>query len=97
MLIRVVRMTFQEEEVSTFLDVFNNSKDKIRAFEGCSHLELLQDYNQPNIFMTYSYWQDQESLNQYRQSALFGSVWKQTKALFAAPPVAFSMKKYLTV
>ena len=42
-------MTFREEEVDTFLAVFQNSKEKIRGFKGCKHLELHQDYNEKNV------------------------------------------------
>ena len=55
MLIRIVRMTFQEDKIPDFLEIFNNSKQKIRRFEGCQHLELLQDTLQNNVLMTYSY------------------------------------------
>ena len=94
MLIRVVRMVFQEEKVTDFLAVFNDSKEKIRGFEGCKHMELLQDHNLPHIFMTYSYWESEEHLNNYRKSELFGQVWPATKKLFAAPPVAFSAHQF---
>ncbi|WP_113925740.1 putative quinol monooxygenase [Cognataquiflexum aquatile] len=93
MLVRVVRMTFREEAVKAFLENFEANKQKIRNFPGCSHLELWQDENNKNIFMTYSHWQSEESLNQYRDSELFKTVWSFTKTLFAEKPVAFSSKK----
>ena len=97
MLIRVVRMVFEAEKVTDFLKVFNDSKDKIRGFEGCNHMELLQDHNHPHIFMTYSYWESEEHLNNYRKSELFGQVWPATKKLFAAPPVAFSAHQFTDI
>ncbi len=96
-LIRVVRMTFLPENTATFLQLFERSKDKIRNFPGCEHLELWQDESNPNVWMTYSYWQDEKALNNYRNSALFASVWKATKALFAAKPYAFSSRHKITV
>lgn len=93
MLVRVVRMTFREEAVKAFLENFEANKQKIRNFPGCSHLELWQDEDNKNIFMTYSHWQSEESLNQYRDSELFKTVWSFTKTLFAEKPVAFSSKK----
>ena len=97
MLIRIVRMTFREEEVGRFLEVFEASKLKIRNFPGCQHLELLKDYTAPNIFSTYSLWDNQKSLDSYRHSDLFKGVWAQTKPLFSEKPVAFSSKKYIEV
>ncbi len=97
MLIRIVRMTFQEDKVNDFISLFNATKTQIRHFEGCEHLSLLRDYSQPNVYLTYSHWQNEEALNRYRQSALFESVWKQTKALFADKPIAFSSKLEMEV
>jgi quinol monooxygenase YgiN len=93
MLIRIVRMTFHEDKVEAFLKNFDLNKEKIRNSPGCHHLELWQDENQENIFMTYSYWDSEKSLNQYRDSELFKSVWSYTKTLFSEKPQAFSSKK----
>lgn len=93
MLIRIVRMTFREDAVDAFLENFEANKEKIRNFPGCRHLELWQDENHKNIFMTYSHWRNEDALNQYRDSELFKSVWSFTKTLFAEKPVAFSSKK----
>jgi quinol monooxygenase YgiN len=92
-LIRVVRMTFRSEEVPAFLDNFEAHKVLIRNFPGCSHLELWQDENQKNIFVTYSHWESEAALNQYRDSQLFKSVWGFTKMLFSEKPQAWSTKK----
>ena len=93
MLIRIVRMTFKEDGVADFLTNFNLNKKAIRNTPGCKHLELWQDENDKNIFHTYSHWENEEALNQYRDSELFKSVWSFTKPLFAAKPMAFSSKK----
>ncbi|UII27010.1 antibiotic biosynthesis monooxygenase [Fulvivirga maritima] len=97
MLIRIVRMTFKPEAVDTFLSLFNENKDKIRAFPGCTHLELQQDYQQPNILATYSYWENDEALENYRHSDLFKSVWAKTKIHFSDKPIAFSHKRLQTL
>jgi heme-degrading monooxygenase HmoA len=92
-LIRVVRMTFRPEEVPVFLENFEAHKILIRNFPGCRHLELWQDENQKNIFVTYSHWESEAALNQYRDSQLFKSVWGFTKTLFSEKPQAWSTKK----
>lgn len=96
-LIRIVRMTFQEDKTEAFLEIFRQSKEKIRHFEGCTHLTLMQDYHQPHIFTTYSHWEDDKALDRYRHSDLFRGVWADTKQLFAERPVAFSLRKYIEV
>ena len=92
-LIRVVRMTFRPEEVAAFLENFEAHKILIRNFPGCLHLELWQDENQKNIFVTYSHWESEAALNQYRDSQLFKSVWGFTKTLFSEKPQDWSTKK----
>lgn len=90
MLIRIVRMTFQEDQLDAFQQIFDKSKHHIRAFQGCQHLQLLCDLNNPAIRMTYSHWDSPEALENYRQSELFRTTWAVTKVLFSAKPVAFS-------
>jgi quinol monooxygenase YgiN len=93
MLLRVVRMTFQENKVNAFLENFEANKEEIRQFPGCHYLELWRDKNFKNIFMTYSHWDSEEALNQYRDSELFKNVWSYTKTLFSDKPKAFSVEK----
>ena len=97
MLIRIVRMTFEPSGIENFLTLFDESKDKIRNFPGCTHLELLRDFNEDHIFSTYSIWESEEHLNAYRQSTLFAKVWAATKAGFSDKPIAFSLKKFIEV
>ena len=97
MLIRVVRMYFKEEHVDDFLQIFEESKERIRNFEGCQKLELLQDCNQKHILTTYSYWKDKKALDNYRSSAFFMENWLQIKKLFANKPTAFSCIKLAEV
>lgn len=92
MLIRIVRMTFAPEHREAFLEVFHESKAKIRAVTGCLHLELWQDYDDPNVLLTHSHWQDAAALEAYRHSELFKTTWAKTKPLFAAKPIAFSSR-----
>lgn len=42
--------------METFLnEVFGAGKDRIRAFPGCQHMELLRQKNQPNVLFTLSF------------------------------------------
>ena len=97
MLIRIVRMTFREEEVENFLALFDRVKSRIRHFEGCQHLELWKDFQEENVFLTYSIWDTQGHLDHYRFSELFKDTWTRTKALFAEKPQAFSSKQFMKV
>ena len=73
-MIRIVKMTFDPEKVNEFLANFEEVKHKIRAFDGVKHLELLNDKNKSNIYFTYSIWESEDHLNNYRHSDLFKSV-----------------------
>ncbi len=95
MIIRIVRMHFTEAGVDEFLEIFNASKQAIRNFEGCVHLELLKDADDENTFTTLSHWRDEACLEAYRKSDLFASVWGRVKTLFAERSQAFSLKKFI--
>jgi quinol monooxygenase YgiN len=91
MIRRIVKMTFIPGKENDFLTVFNNSKEQIRNFSGCRHLELWQDHDHSNIFMTFSIWESVSDLDQYRSSELFNTTWVMTKALFSAKAQAWTL------
>jgi quinol monooxygenase YgiN len=95
MLIRIVRMTFEPDQVAAFLEIFKDSQPKIRSMDGCRHVELWRDLDQPHVFVTHSHWDDAAALDAYRNSTLFKGVWAKTKVLFADKPLAFSVMKQL--
>jgi quinol monooxygenase YgiN len=95
MLIRIVRMHFTESGVEEFLKIFNKNKEAIRNFSGCTHLQLLKDLDDGTVYTTLSYWKDQESLDAYRKSELFASVWGRVKTLFSERTQAFSLVKFI--
>lgn len=88
-------MTFMPGKEETFLEVFKQSRKHIRNFKGCTHLELLKDTNETNVFCTYSMWETESDLNHYRYSELFKTTWAKTKPLFAAKAVAYSLEKVM--
>ncbi|MGB0403446.1 MAG: putative quinol monooxygenase [Salibacteraceae bacterium] len=93
MIVRIVKLTFDPLRTEEFESIFHATKIKIRNQPGCQHLELLKDINQPNIYMTYSYWNEPQDLENYRKSELFKAVWQDTKALFAGKPEAWSVNQ----
>lgn len=94
MIVRIVKMQFKKECIQDFIDLFEEVKVKIRARQGCQHLELLQGLPpRDNIFMTYSYWDSEDDLNSYRYSDLFAETWKHTKMMFSHKAEAISLKK----
>jgi len=93
MLSRIVKMSFHPEQVKIFLANFEDNKEFIRNSPGCQLLELYQDQQNSSIFFTYSYWDSEIDLNNYRNSELFKDVWSKTKILFNSKPEAWSLDK----
>lgn len=93
MFVRIVKMSFEPSNIESFLANFETKKSQIRAFEGCEFLELYRDKHNTNVFFTYSYWNTETDLENYRHSNLFKGVWAQTKPLFNAKPEAWSVDK----
>lgn len=89
-MIRIVELTIQKGKEEEFVALFSGVKFKIRGFEGCHELSLLQDKSQPHVFKTYSIWENEESLERYRHSELFKSTWSKVKPLFAEKAKAWS-------
>lgn len=90
-------MEFRPEAVQEFEELFGDRKSRIRGFEGCLHLELWKESGAGNVFFTYSHWESEAALNHYRFSGFFKDTWSRTKALFDAPPQAWSVGRQLVV
>jgi heme-degrading monooxygenase HmoA len=93
MLVRIVKLSFHQDKIPAFLENFELVKNQIRNFPGNRLLELYQDKTNASIFFTYSYWDSEEDLENYRKSELFTEVWDFTKKLFNDKPEAWSVDK----
>lgn len=93
MFVRIVKLSFHEENIPAFLENFETIKDRIRSAPGNRLLELYQDKNNKSIFFTYSYWETEQDLENYRTSEFFNEVWSFTKKLFNEKPEAWSADK----
>ena len=97
MFVRIVKMSFHSEHIVLFQSIFEEKKEFIRSSEGCKLLELYQDKTNPGIFFTYSYWNEVQDLEKYRNSDLFKTVWAKTKVLFNDKPEAWSVDKLVSL
>ena len=91
MLIRIVRMEFEPEKISDFLEIFEHSAPRIRAFEGCQQVQLKRDPQLSTVYYTHSIWHSETHLNEYRNSPFFRETWQKTKQLFSGKPQAYSL------
>jgi quinol monooxygenase YgiN len=93
-IIRIVRLSFHEDKVSEFIQIFKESKPKITSCDGCIHLALMRDHNHAHVYYTFSTWASNDALEKYRQSDFFKETWLKTKALFNAKAQAFTLEEY---
>lgn len=93
---RIVKMTFKEEHCSDFENYFSEIKEQVGGQPGCSGVNLLKDKSGSGIYFTYSIWDNEDSLNAYRHTPLFGQVWPKVKAWFADKPQAWSTEIILS-
>ena len=97
MLIRIVKMHFKVEKVEAFLTLFERYKSDIRNTHGCRGLELYQDQDKPQLCFTYSLWDSEDHLDDYRKSELFKKVWPATKLMFKEKAEAWSVNKIVSL
>ncbi|PQJ78043.1 putative quinol monooxygenase [Polaribacter porphyrae] len=93
MFVRIVKMSFHSNHIQEFEQMFDEKKEQIRNTEGCQLLELYQDKINPEIFFTYSFWNTEQDLENYRNSDFFKTTWQQTKGYFNNKPEAWSVDK----
>lgn len=91
MLTRLVKMEFYPEYEKEFLSLFDEIKDIIQQFPGCLSLQLLRDQEKNCVYYTLSHWENQESLDQYRNSEFFKEVWPKVKRYFSQRAQAVSL------
>jgi (4S)-4-hydroxy-5-phosphonooxypentane-2,3-dione isomerase len=97
MITRIVRMEFAPDRLQDFLSMFHATKTLIRHFPGVLSLELHRDADLDNVYFTVSEWESAEALEAYRTSALFQTVWNETKTYFGGRPQAFSLVSGMVV
>lgn len=93
-MIRLVKLTIDSNKKEAFLDSFNQFKDTISTYPGCKGMRLLMDKNDPQTVFTYSEWESDEALENYRNSELFTKVWPALKASFAGRTEVWSTEQY---
>jgi quinol monooxygenase YgiN len=96
MITRIVKLEFQNEKVEEFLSFFENIKYDVNNYTGCYGMQLLQDKSNPAIIFTYSLWESDAALDNYRNSNVFGQIWPRIKPWFASKPEAWTLTNYFS-
>lgn len=93
-MIRIVKLTFEENKITDFLTFFDSIKHIVNNFPGCNGMKLLQDIHNPHIIMTYSLWEEEQDLENYRVSPEFQRIWGTIKPWFSTKAEAWSVDAY---
>ncbi|WP_410221520.1 putative quinol monooxygenase [Pedobacter sp.] len=91
MLTRIVKMHFNQMYTTDFKRFFASLKSQIETFDGCKEVNLFQDKANPEIFFTISKWENEDSLENYRHSALFKETWAVVKPNFVQKAEVWSL------
>jgi len=93
-MIRIVKLTFKSEHREDFIHFITEYRPQISNFKGCGGVKFLNDIANPNIFFTYSHWENEDALNHYRDSELFAKVWGTVKQWFELKAEAWSVEEF---
>ena len=90
-LTRIVKLSILSSKHLSFEQFFAENRKVILSFKGCKHVELLKSSS--DVYFTYSIWDNETSLNAYRNSTPFDRIWSKTKTFFSGKPEAWSLDK----
>lgn len=94
MITRIVKLTFKEDKIADFIAFFDTINTRVSRFENCYGMRLMQEKGNPHVVFTYSAWESEEALNNYRDSEMFGIVWSTIKPWFGARAEAWTVQTY---
>jgi quinol monooxygenase YgiN len=94
MVTRIVKLQFHPDKAEEFLQYFEESKHKVNHFEGCKGMKLMASETEPGLFFTYSQWDSEEALENYRNSNTFKGLWSQIKPHFKEKALAWTLADY---
>lgn len=93
MIHRFVKLDFKAADMEFIKPLFDAIAPKVRGFQGCSYLEILFDVRDRGKVITYSHWESETHLENYRHSEVFQNFWATVKPAFNKPAEAISMRR----
>lgn len=88
---RIVKMTFKPEHAKDFEQYYLTIKHKVAGQPGCNGVKLLKERGDTGVFFTYSQWDSEDDLNNYRSTETFGQIWPTVKNWFAEKAEAWTV------
>ncbi|MFD1553532.1 antibiotic biosynthesis monooxygenase [Putridiphycobacter roseus] len=90
---RIVKMSFKPEHAAAFEAYFLTIKSKVAGQPGCRGVKLLKEKGETGVFFTYSQWDSEVDLNNYRHTETFGQIWPTVKNWFADKAGAWTVEE----
>lgn len=92
MITRIVKMEIEESKVDDFKTFLYPMTLRISSFDGCTHLDILNDKEDKTKFFSYSTWESEKHLENYRNSEMFKETWAKAKTFFAKDANAWTVE-----
>jgi quinol monooxygenase YgiN len=80
------RFTILEDKRAEFLQLAQAMVEHATSYEGCLAFEFLEDVFQPNSFMLFEQWADQEFMDDYLNTPTFDSNDAKLHTFFDGEP-----------
>lgn len=92
MILRVVKMNVDEEKRDAFELFMKNLREEKLKLAGCLHFDYFHEKNNKNIFYSYTIWESEKYLKQYKKTDLFIEVVSTLKKLCTEEPKAWTIE-----
>ncbi len=92
MITRIVKMNVNVLDVKKFKDLVQAYQNKILAAQGCKQVNIMCDKKIKTKFFSYSIWESEQDLENYRNSEMFKKTWNEVKQLFSSPAQAWTVE-----
>jgi len=90
---RIVKLTFKPEHITDFETYYETIRTKVAGQPGCNGVTFLKEQNNTGVFFTYSKWDSEVDLNNYRGTEVFGQIWPTVKNWFGAKAEAWTLEE----
>ncbi len=97
MITRIVELQIQAEQIGAAKKLLEDVAPKVRNMPGCRRLEIMFDIHRKGRVTTYSYWESETNLNEYRDSDVFLVFWKAIKPMFSEKARAWSSEHFIVL
>ncbi len=97
MITRIVELQIQAHQIDVAKQLLKEVAPKVRSMPGCSRLEIMFGIHKKARVTTYSYWDSEKDLNDYRDSEVFQKFWKSIKPMFSEKARAWSSEHFIVL